>query len=80
MKNRKQQTILLIALIIIQTIIYIYVGTKKSYIHMDEAYSYGLANYSNIEIQRNPDFYNNWHNKEYYIDYLSVQDDESRKF
>ena len=47
---------------------------------MDEAYSYGLANYSNIEIQRNPDFYNNWHNKEYYIDYLSVQDDESRKF
>ena len=43
---------------------------------MDEAYSLGLSNYDKVEIQENEDFYNTWHNKEYYEDYLSVQDDE----
>ena len=43
---------------------------------MDEAYSLGLASYDKVEIQDNLDFYNTWHNKEYYEDYLSVQEDE----
>ena len=62
--------------LLIQTIIFIIAGINKSYIHMDEAYSLGLASYNKTEIQANEDFYNNWHNKEYYEDYLSVNSDE----
>ena len=43
---------------------------------MDEAYSLGLASYDKTEIQANDDFYDNWHNKEYYEDYLTVNEDE----
>ena len=76
MKSKKREIQIIIILLIIQTIIYIYVGTQKSYLHIDEAYSYGLTNYKQIEIQDNEDFYNNWHNKEYYEDYLSIQKEE----
>ena len=76
MKNRKKEILVIAILLIIQTIIYICVGMNKSYIHIDEAYSFGLSNYERIEIQDNEDFYNNWHKKEYYEDYLSVQEDE----
>lgn len=79
-KNKKMKKstiiILLIFVIIIQTLIYVKVGIDKSYIHMDEAYSLGLASYDKVEIQDNEDFYNTWHNKEYYEDYLTVNDDE----
>lgn len=74
--NKSTTIILLIFVIIIQTLIYVKVGIDKSYIHMDEAYSLGLASYDNVEIQDNEDFYNTWHNKEYYEDYLTVNDDE----
>ncbi len=47
---------------------------------MDEAYSLGLASYDKVEIQNNEDFYNTWHNKEYYEDYLSVQEDERGQY
>ena len=74
---KKHQTILLLVLmIIIQTIFFIWLGTKKEYIHMDEAYSYGLASYKRVEIQDNDDFYNTWHNGKYYEDYLTVNDNE----
>ena len=76
MKSKKREIQIIVILLIIQTIIYIYVGTQKSYLHIDEAYSYGLTNYKQIEIQDNEDFYNNWHNKEYYEDYLSIQKEE----
>ena len=66
--------------LIIQTIIYIIVGTQKEYIHIDEAYSYGLSNYDKIEIENNEDFFNKWHSKEYYNDYLTVQKDEINNF
>ena len=74
MKNRKKEVIILAIVLIIQTIIYVICGINKSYIHMDEAYSLGLASYDKVEIQNNEDFYNTWHNKEYYEDYLSVQE------
>ena len=70
----------LIILIIIQTIIYIIVGGQKQYLHIDEAYSFGLANYDKVDIQNNEDFFNNWHTKEYYNDYLTVQQDEKFNF
>lgn len=76
MKSKKREIQIIVILLIIQTIIYIYVGTQKSYLHIDEAYSYGLTNYKQIEIQDNEEFYNNWHNKEYYEDYLSIQKEE----
>lgn len=68
--------IILVAIILIQAIARIYVGYKKEYFHIDEAYSYSLMNYNKIQITENDDFYGNWHSKEYYIDYLSINEDE----
>lgn len=76
MKNFIKKNYLLIICIIIQTIVYIVIGTKKEYLHIDEAYSFGLANYEGIEIQDNDDFYDNWHTKDYYEDYLTIQNEE----
>ncbi len=78
--SRKKEIFLITVILIIQTIIFIIVGVNKSYIHMDEAYSLGLASYDKVEIQDNEDFYNTWHNKEYYEDYLTVNDDEVGKY
>ena len=80
MKNKKIEIIVISIILILQTLTYVFVGAKKSYIHMDEAYSMGLASYDKVEIQDNDDFYNTWHNKEYYEDYMSVQEDEKGKF
>lgn len=80
MKNRKKEILIISIFLIIQTIIYIICGINKSYIHMDEAYSLGLASYDKVEIQNNQDFYNTWHTKEYYEDYLSVQEDEKENY
>lgn len=79
-KKNKISKILLIVLIIIQTIFYIFIGTKKEYFHMDEAFSYGLMNYDKINITDNEDFLNNWHDNSYFIDYLSVNSDEVLDF
>ena len=80
MKNKKIEILVIAIIIILQSLIYIFVGAKKSYIHMDEAYSMGLASYDKVEIQDNADFYNTWHNKEYYEDYMSVQENEKGQF
>lgn len=74
MKTRKKEILIFSIVIIIQTIIFIAMGASKTYIHMDEGYSLGLANYDKVEIQDSEDFYNTWHNGEYYEDYLAVQD------
>ena len=65
-------------IIIIQIIARVYVGNKKTYFHMDEAYSYGLMNYDKLNIADNEDFFNNWHTKEYYSDYLEINKDEKK--
>ena len=72
--------ILLVVAIILQTLVYIKVGIDKSYIHMDEAYSLGLASYDKTEIQDNADFYDAWHDGAYYEDYLALNDDEMNDF
>lgn len=79
-QNNIKEVILVISIIIIQTIIFTIAGVNKSYIHMDEAYSLGLASYNKIEIQDNDDFYNVWHNKDYYEDYLAVNEHEKSQF
>lgn len=80
MKTRKKEIIIIAVVLIIQTILYVICGINKYYIHMDEAYSLGLASYDKVEIQANEDFYNNWHTGDYYEDYLSVQEDEIGKY
>lgn len=60
--------------IAVQTIVYLLAGVSKAYIHMDEAYSLALAQYDKIDITENADFYDTWHNDEYYQDYLAVQE------
>lgn len=72
----KKDKIALIVVLIIQIIVYVFMGIQKSYIHMDEAYSIGLTNYDKIEITNNEDFYGNWHGGEYYEDYISISKDE----
>ena len=78
--NKKKEILLISIILIIQTIIFVITGVNKSYIHMDEAYSLGLANYDKVEIQDSEDFYNQWHNGEYYEDYLAVQDKDIGKY
>lgn len=77
MKSRKIEIIVLAVLICLQTGLYVFFGTNKEYLHMDEAYSLGLANYDKVEIDENEDFYNTWHKGEYYEDYLAVNGDET---
>ena len=76
MINKKKETLIVTIVLVLQTILFVIAGMQKSYIHMDEAYSLGLASYDKTEIQANDDFYDTWHNKEYYEDYLTVNDDE----
>ena len=64
MKLNKEK-ILIIAILLFQIIVYIFLGIQKTYIHMDEAYSIGLTNYDKVEIADNEDFYNTWHTKKY---------------
>ena len=79
-KVNKKEIIFIIIVLIVQTLLYIYVGTQKSYLHIDEIYSYGLTHYKSIEITDNLDFFNNWHTKEYYEEYLTLQGDDVSNF
>ena len=49
MRNKKE-IILLIIFIVLQSILYVCTGMSKGYIHIDEAYSFGLTNYDKVEI------------------------------
>lgn len=76
----KREKIIITIILIVQTIIFVVAGLNKSYIHMDEAYSLGLSSYNKTEIQENNDFYNTWHNKDYYEDYLCINKNEINSF
>lgn len=80
MKHRKIEIFALIIILLLQSLLFVFWGQQKSYLHMDEAYSFGLANYDKVEIQANEDFYDLWHSGDYYEDYLSLQDDEKTDF
>ena len=77
MKNRKIEIFVLAAVLLLQSVIFVICGLNKEYIHMDEAYSLGLASYDKVEIQDNEDFYGTWHSGDYYEDYISLQEDET---
>lgn len=77
---KRSKWVFLGVIIALQTIVYVILGLNKAYIHMDEAYSYGLANYDQVEIVDAPDFYDTWHDGAYYEDYLALDEEERGDF
>lgn len=69
-KIRQSKVFWIVLIIVIQTVVYIVAGLGKNYMHMDEAYSYGSANYNKLEILDEENFNNRWHPAEYYRAYL----------
>ena len=74
--SKKVYIPILIVIILLQILVSVYAANKKEYMHMDEAYSYGLMNYDKISITDNEDFTSGWHDKQYFLDYLEVNSDE----
>lgn len=79
-KLGKSKVFWIALVIVIQTVVYTFAGINKAYFHMDEMYSYGLANYDRVQIYENDDFYNQWHDAAYYKDYIVVNEDEQGDF
>lgn len=79
-KISKSKVFWISIIIIVQTIVYVIAGAGKAYFHMDEMYSYGLSNFEQVQIYEKDDFYNEWHDAEYYKDYLVVNEDERGDF
>lgn len=80
MKSNKKEIILVAIILLIQTIVFIVAGIKKSYMHMDEALSVALTHYDKLYIQDNEDFFNTWHNSKYYKDYMTIAEEEKNSF
>ena len=78
--SKKLTVILFIAILLLQIAVRVFVGYRKEYFHMDEAYSYGLMNYDKIEITNNSNFYDTWHSKDYYKDYFEIEKNEVLNF
>ena len=76
----KIEIVLLVMIILLQIIVRVAAGNEKSYIHIDEGYSYGLMNYKQVDIIANDDFYNTWHTADYYEDYLTISEEEKWDF
>lgn len=80
-KRLWESTAVWLALIIVaQTVVYVLAGASKAYFHMDEIYSYGLANHSKVQIYETEGFYDEWHIGDYYDEYLTVGEDERGDF
>ncbi|MBO5870474.1 MAG: hypothetical protein J6Q89_06970 [Clostridia bacterium] len=79
-KNKRTEILVIALILIIQSVYFVYIGNQKAYLHMDEAYSFGLSSYDKVEIQDSEDFYNTWHSAEYYRDYLIVDSDEQDEY
>ncbi len=79
-KPKKLIIVCFIIITLLQVIGIIYAVSKREYYHMDEYISYGLVQYKNTLIYNNEDFLNNWHNKEYYEDYLTINNEEKWNF
>ncbi len=73
-------TIILVIIIILQSLICIYSASKREDYHIDEYYSHGLIQYDKDFIMDNESFYNNWHDVEYFKDYLTIKDQNKYDF
>ena len=67
---------LIASVLILQTLIFIICACFKVYIHMDEAFSFGLSSYDRVEFQETDGFYENWHEGEFFESYLCLDGDE----
>lgn len=76
----KIYVILLIFIILLQSIIAIYSANKRENFHMDEYYSHGLIQYDKPFIMSNEDFYNNWHEAQYFKDYVTLKEQDKWDF
>lgn len=78
LKNKKKCVIiiLLIIIMLLQIIAVVYGTSKREYYHIDEYYSHGLMQYKTAFIFENEDYINNWHNKDYFEEYLIVNKGE----
>lgn len=79
-KQNKVVIFLLICIILLGIGVRMHVGSQKAYLHIDEGYSYGLMNYNKVDIMENEDFYNTWHTKDYYEEYLTIGKEEVTNF
>ena len=79
-KNKKNVRVLFVIILILQIIAIAYAISKREYYHIDEIYSHGLMHYKRAFIYENDDFINNWHNAEYFKDYLEINDNEKYDF
>lgn len=79
-KENKKVIIFLILIILVQVFFKIYLDYNKEDFFIDELYSYGLMNYKQAFIFEEENFRENWHNKEYFDDYLTVSQDEVLDF
>ena len=79
-KIKQAKVLWIVVIIAIQTVVYVVAGVHKAYYHMDEMYSYGLANFKQVQIYETEDFYNEWHTADYYRDYLVVDEGERGDF
>lgn len=71
-RNRRYHLIL-ISIILVQFLSILYWGNTKEGYHIDEIYSYGLANsYYAPFIDSNGDYWNRWHDADYLNQYVSV--------
>lgn len=69
--------LLLVAVLLLQILLRVDVANEKAYLHIDEGYSYGLMNYSKVDIIANDGIYERWHDSAYYQDYLSISSEEA---
>ena len=53
MKNNKKEIIIVAIILLIQTVIFLVTGFKKTYLHMDEALSIALTHHDKLYIQDN---------------------------
>lgn len=80
MKKNRIVVIILAVIILLQVVYKVYVDYHKEDFFVDEIYSYGLMNYKRAFLFEEESFVNNWHDKEYFEDYLIVSEDEATDF
>lgn len=70
--GRKKAMLFCCAVMIFSAVLRLYLGTQKSYFHMDEAYSYGMMNEKIRDFTDRPDLLDTYHDSGYYRNYLSI--------
>lgn len=79
-KQDKLIKVVFIVITIVQVCAMLYAIQQRGGLHIDEYYSHGLMQYDNAFIIYDEDFYNQWHDKQYFEDYLSVRAEDAWDF